>query len=165
MRLSAFPRALLDLVGSQNFGVNVKELSETISPVIDITPNYLSARLSTFAGIGTGAPASGFNLVHTVPAGKVWALFTAAASFSPEAGVAGDVGLAMIGIQNPNYRAWLTNWVTVAASTTKAAAQTFPQPLYVPPGFRLGAYLQNITGVPTVASSVEVNLLYVELNA
>jgi len=166
VKLTGFPRGLLDLIGSNNFGDNPNEMSPVIVPTIDLTDLYMATRIVSRAGIGSGAPAAGVNrvLLTEVPQGKLWALYSAAASFSAEAGVTADVGLALTVPADNAYRTYLTNWVAVAAGLTKAATAQFA-PMFLPSGSRLGVYLQNVTGVPTVASSVECNLIAAEFSA
>jgi len=160
--LTNFPKGLLDLVGSNNFGENPREMSDLITPVMEIGRLYLAQFLTTVAGIGVGAPTAGFNLIANlvVPTGKVWALYSVAAAFTTEAGVAGDVLVSLVSIGN--VRTFLSNSVATAASQTKMSTTQFSDPVMLPAGTKLGVYLQNITGVPTGASSVECNALIAE---
>lgn len=168
MKVSGFPRGLLDLLGSNNFGENPSELSSVIVPVVDLTPLYLASRVASRAGIGsTAIPVQGFNPVTllTVPSGRVWAVYSAAAGFSPEAGVTGSVALAVISPTDNAYRTYLSPLVdAVAGDVTRIAAANFA-PLWLGPGCQIGAYLINVTGAMTAASSIEANALISEFRA
>lgn len=167
--LARYPRGLLDLMSFNSAGENVREVSNQLVEVVDIRDHLLSDVLIGVAGIRT-TPAAGNNvpnsggsagLITTVPQGEVWALYSIAASCSLEAGVTADVSATIT--VNGQYRCVVSNAVDAAAGETRWSTAVFPRPILLPSGTQLGAYLSNLTGAPTAASSIEVNGLIARL--
>lgn len=163
--ISRFPAGLLDLVGSQNFGENPRQLADVVAPVVDIGQQYL-VTLQVAAFGSTAAGAAGFNAFTNVPLvvpnGEVWkvvALNTTVVSaagqsgkFSPGVRIGGTAGPAFPLGDPVNYVASENNW-------------TFwdLQEFWAPAGYEFGAILaQVVGGAPTL---VQGAMIYSRLRA
>lgn len=154
--LSGFPKGLLSLLGSQNFGINPKDLSDVVAPTVELSELYLlSKQVSTFQTIA--APANGTNAGAglIVPAGEVWRVHAGGIFVITGVGVTLDITPITI-----------VNGITCPlASTTSIAASLFRwvpmimNPFWADAGSELGAYISALVGAPTVSIQYLVSKL------
>lgn len=155
--LSGFAKGFLSLVDSQNFGINPKDLSDTVSPVVSIEDLYLLQKQVGVLGI-VAVPAAGLNLAITVPVGEVWRVHLGGVfmingvgvtnTYTPVAEVKGGGGIAVP----------LGPGVAGPASATTLAPMTCA-PFWLNAGDSLGAYGASLVGVPTVSVAFMVSKL------
>jgi hypothetical protein len=164
-QLSRFPAGLLDLVGSQNFGENPRQMADVVAPVLDIGQQYLVTLQQ--AAFGTNAAAAaGFNAMTNVPlivpSGELWkvvALNTTVVSaagqtgkFSPGVRIGGTAGPSFPLGDPVNYVASENNWTFWDMTE-----------FWAPAGYEFGALLQQVVGgAPTL---VQVAMIYSRLRA
>jgi hypothetical protein len=153
-RIAGFPTGLLDLVGSQNFGVNPKEMVESISPTIDLGQFFLASKLLVGFNPGTDIVANGANTAKTfsltVPAGELW--IVKALSLFLSTGVGEAMTATPILTVNAGTMS-IGQGVTLAASQIRWNTATVTD-LVVPAGARFGIWGSEVTGVPTAALTV-----------
>lgn len=136
---------MLSLVGSQNFGVNVKELADIVAPTVDIGELYLVNQIDSPFG-GGAALAAGFNAISPfldIPQGELWRVFALSASVITPAGAAVTYAPA-IRINGGTFA--VSDPRTVAASVTDWNVFD-TEGLWLPSGASLGVLAQQITGV------------------
>jgi hypothetical protein len=161
VRLSAFPVGLLDLIGSQSFGENVKDLSPTIVPTIDVTDLYLANRFETIVqNVTTDVLANGQNaaktFVITVPIGEIWRVQNVSAFLGTGVGEAltAYLWLTIPGINGSVVTA-ISESTTLPASTNGWRAMSVP-PFYAKAGCKFGIWGSLVTGVPTASITANV---------
>jgi len=141
--IGAFPKGLLSMLQSQNFGINPKELSDTVVPVVDVVDCYaLSAQ---FAPANSVVLANLNNDILTVPAGKVWRV--AAAGAIVIAGV-GVTGACFLTVRTQSQNVPISETMVFAASTTRPVNMTCP-PFWLQAGDRINLWGDTIAGAPT----------------
>jgi len=149
-RLSGFPKGLLSLLGSNNFGTNPKELGETIAPVVDTT-DYFALQLQVGAAAVAGAPAGGPNILFTVPAGEVWKVCVY--SIFVATGGAATVGAAYTSASIGGATHILGAGVPLAINNSRWAVMS-AEPFFLNAGESLGAYISELVGAITLSGSL-----------
>lgn len=156
--LTGFPRGLLSLVESQNFGENIREMSASLSPVVECQDLYLASRLEVVFGSPVAVNlANGFNPIAltTVPLGEIWRVYFGNAAvvagvgatgrFSPAVRING--GVLVIGDQ-----------LDYVASTTAWSLAKSP-PFWAPSGAELGAFGAQVVGNAPVSAQFWISRL------
>lgn len=155
IQLAGFPRGLLSLLQSQNFGENPRLLADVVAPCIDTLDLYAVNQQVMITGT-SAAPGNGFNsLVNglgPVPTGEVWRVMQVSA-FATTGGAASMDGFAPCIRQNGAIL-YLSDPLGIAINLTLWRPGALTAPLYLPGGAEIGIYCQNVTGAPTVAVSV-----------
>lgn len=158
MKISAYARGLLNLVGAQNFGANVAQVNDAFAPIIDCTELLEAEKLQTVQGnAAIVGGTSTYVPTLDVPAGEIWRLrwwtlvcVTAVAETVTNAGLAWRVGGAGGNVLN------LTNPMSLIASQTSfQCAQGHPS-LIIPPGSQFGCFASAIAGAPTFVVTLYV---------
>jgi len=156
VRLSAFPRGLLSLLGAQNFGVNVKDLADVVSPVVDIAEQYLADRLEiTFGGNNA---AGGFVSGLTIPTGEVWKVYSLNIGMTTGVGVTIAAYAPAIKLSGVTYQ--VANPRAMAASSTDWNQSTL-LPMFLPAGTEFGGFYAGVVGAPLGS----VDVLFARLKA
>lgn len=147
---------MLDLVGSQNFGVAPKDLGELVVPQIDLSPLYLLTKQRAQVQI-VAVPAAGQNAGGglVVPAGEVWKVHAGGIFVLCGAGVSGDFTpiISVNGGVTP-----IADTLSVAANTTRMISMK-QEPFWLPAGAELSVYISALVLVPTVSISYLVSRL------
>lgn len=153
-RLAGFPTGLLDLVGSQNFGIAPKELLETVSPTVDMLELYSLTKQSGRISI-LSAPANGNNAGQglVVPAGEVWRIVAGGIFVAAGVGVTGDFTPI---VNSGGGTTPLGDTLSVAASTTRWITSKAGSAFWLRSGDELGAYITALAGAPTVSVAYQV---------
>lgn len=161
--LSGFPKGLLDLVGSQNFGINPKDLGETVQPVIDLTELYLVGKIDAPQG-SLAVAVNGVNIMTVggvgdpllVPNGEVWRVFAfavscfvgAASSFTYGPAVQMQGGRFQLSRSQDNATALSSNWNAMDSA-----------PIWLPAGARLMVEGQNLVGTASLSAQALISRL------
>ena len=155
-RLSGFPAGLLSLIGSQSFGINPKDLADTISPTMELGELYLLSKQEGKAIVFT-APVNGPNPGQglIVPPGEVWRVHAGGFFISTGAGVQTDANLIvnLTGATIP-----ISDSISVPASSVRMNAMK-SAPFWLQSGGELGVMLASPVGVPTVSVSYIISRL------
>ena len=143
--ISGFPRGLLDLLGSQNFGEAPRELGNVVFPVADITDLYLLSKKSVDVVIANPLT-NGTNTANSllVPNGEVWRVDGFSVFASCAAGETVDI-TPVVTISGGTMAVGPT--VPVAANQSRYAAMTL-SPFWLPSGSRVQVFASGIAGVP-----------------
>jgi len=164
--MSNLPKGLLDLLGLQSFGEAPRQLMQEVFGVVDLAEFLLSNKLETLGGNRT-TPAGGFNTITStsivVPAGELWVPKVFAVYGTAEAGVTFNIAPALR-FGGSSVGPTLAPAVAVAAGGTSSNGLPISG-LYLPAGTDVGVRVDAITGAPTAASQVNVNLLFARLRA
>lgn len=158
MIIGGFPQGLLDLLDSQNFGHNPNNLSEVVSPIVDLTDLYLTSRQAAQITSGGVLANNSSNLVAAgmqVPAGETWLVRAAGAILTAGAGVSATATLVISinGLAVP-----ISDNVLLAASTNRWIKADITR-FWLPSGAYLGIYTTDVVGAPTGTISTLVNRL------
>jgi len=147
-RLAGYPTGLLDLVGSQSFGIAPKDLSDIVGPIVDLTGLYMLTKQVAAIAI-MAAPANGTNATKglIVPAGEVWSIRAGGVFVGAGVGVSGDFTPTMI---SNGLTVALGATTPVAASTTRWLEMTMG-PIFLKAGDELTCHISLIAGAPTVS--------------
>lgn len=159
--LSSVPRGLLDLLSIRSEGRAPSNLLDEARLTIEGNDFWLSPMLISMPGNGVGAPVAGYNNCLTVLPNEMWILMQGNISVTAEAGVTfvafpaliPSSGTALIG---PSF--------AVPAASTRYGI-TNPMRMALPAGARMGVFVEQLTGVPTVASSLGFTALVYRLRA
>jgi len=144
--LHGYPVGLLSMLGSQNFGVNPKELAEVVSPVVDLSDLYLLQFQQSVSG-AVGVPGVGFNLAITVPAGQMWRVHALSGIIVHGAGVTADYALNVM--PNNGASVAVSPSISVAANQTRWLPITgAPEGLWLTAGTTIGLDIASLVGVP-----------------
>lgn len=167
MIISALPKGFLDLLGLQNFGENPRQLADAVAPVIDLLELFLANKLGSI-GQNLTTPVAGFNSLPnlTVPVGEVWIPKALCAFGATEAGVTFDFSPAVRIIGTGGSTApTLAPPVSLAANQSSSNGLPLPCTLIIPAGSDFGVRVDKLTGAPTAASSVGMNMLFARVRA
>ncbi len=144
-RLSGYPSGLLSLLGSQNFGEAPKDLSDVVSPVVDISGLYLLSSQSSALSV-LAAPANGQNQGAglVVPKSEVWRVWGGGLAITNGVGVTGEYTPIINdgGISIP-----IGNTLVTAASQTRWVPMV-QGPFWLRAGQELGVSIGALVGVP-----------------
>jgi len=162
------PSGLVDLLGMQSVGNAPHELLGAIQAGVDITDLYAIDRLqrglgSTIAIAGIGffvAGATGVAPFLEPPPGEMWMLYGLHASTGAlPAATALRLALTVRRVSLSSNAQILTDPQLVTGPAAVGFGRTWERPLLLRPGDQLGAYCNEVTGVP--ATSVFIAAFYV----
>lgn len=148
-RLAGYPGGLLSLLQSQSFGEAPKDLSDVISPVVDIAGLYLLTAQRPALAI-VAAPANGQNQGAglIVPAGEVWRIHAGGVLVQHGAG---DTGTYTPIINNEGISMPCGNTVDMVA-TSERWLPIVQTPFWLRAGQELSVSIFNLVGVPTLVA-------------
>jgi hypothetical protein len=155
------PRGLQHLLGSQSFGKNPDELSQIVTPGLDLT-GYYAAELLKTQTVNTNVASDGVigAIKFTAPVGLVAAGIEMGALAAAET-MAFDIRLANLGgvgfstvLSSSNAGDW-------DAGSTPTWGMMFPNMLIVPGGAEIQGWLTNYAGALLGGT---FRVLYVDLN-
>lgn len=160
MRLSAYSRGFLSLVGAQNEGIGLRESSNFLQPTLDVTRFLGFDKLESIQGTNplpngtTDFPAS-----LTVPLGEVWRLRTGSILATAGAGASSvNVGaLARVGGSGGNS-IFLTPPMQLAASSS-TFLPILQDDLLLNAGSGIGAFASATVLAPTYVLTLWVERL------
>lgn len=160
-QLSGFPAGLLSLVGSQNFGENVRELAYVVGPIVDLTDMYACTQQVLLAGTNAAAT-GGFNScangIGPVPQGELWRVVAIGGSVVTGAGV--TIGGWSPSVRKDGADVVLMPQVAAAASQTIHTGGALTAPLLLTPGCDVGIKATQVAGGTFIAA---VQLLFARL--
>lgn len=157
------PLGLQQLLGSQNFGQNPRELAQTVQPTIDLFPFFGSGLLRVAEA--TGGRGDEGLICNVEFFGRV-AVVSMSAHYQ-----AGSTAVELIGFgfalselagDTPSDETYLKTWVpeSWAATSHCTWGYTLPYPLLLESGAKLGAYYTSFAGA---ADSLKLRVLYYDL--
>lgn len=150
MRVSAFARALLNLVDAQVGGQGLSEMSDAIAPTIEISrmlglPRQVQARFQT-------NPVAGVYAIHyTVPPGEVWLVRSLGMQVNC-GGAASQVGAHLCCARDTLNLAVLSGSVDTPINTMRAVA--IQPDLMLPSGCTIGVLAEQVVGAPVITSGI-----------
>lgn len=148
-RLAGYPSGLLSLTGSQNFGINPKELSDSVVPVVDIGELYAVTQQVVLSDNLNPVPGTGFRQgvpVVSVPVGELWRVLTMSViAITPAASTITFAPAAQI---QANVL-FMNDPISVVASSTRWSVSKLP-PAWFGPGTSFGVYVGELTGAAVI---------------
>lgn len=149
-QIAGFPSGLLDIVGSQNFGEAPRDLSQVVSPTMDLTELYLLSK-QRIEAVANFVVVNGSNTANSllVPAGEAWRVYGFSAFVSFAVGDSGSmtalmtlngIGMAM-GETRLHVAGTVEAWFVYASQT----------PIWIPAGARLSLFATAVGGVPNAS--------------
>lgn len=154
-QIAGFPTGLLDLLGSQNFGENPRDLGNVIAPVVDVRELFQVTKQRVIFNSGTDVLANGNNSLKTfaltVPAGEVWRIVAGSAFLNTAVGE--TVGQAYLSATIGGGTTIISDGVPLAASQTRWANLS-AEPFFAPAGTLLSIWGSEVVGVPTAALTI-----------
>lgn len=167
-KISNFPRGLLDLLGMYTFGETPRNVGDDVAPTIEMLEMFLSAKLVTIGGQAAAPPSAGYNALpnqFAVPANEVWVVKALTAFGVTEAGVTMSISPAVrLGGTGGSIAPTLGRPQPMGASTNMSCPAEVTS-LWLPAGAELGIRVDALTGVPTGASTLNLNALVARLKA
>lgn len=150
-------KSLLDVIGAQNFGEAPRTFSDTVVPIVDVTPMYVCNTVLIDGATSAAGFADGvFNAVARTPVGTLRYYHDISLVLTL---LAAQVGMARIAAQvqgntNPALRIGLSELVGVntapAAENNYATSRHFGPPMLMPAGIEVG--WEIFTAVPATAT-------------
>jgi hypothetical protein len=151
VRVSRYPRGFLDLVQAQTRGKALEECAEFLQPTIDVGP-YLELGTLFVGQASTGVLVLGWNPLATLTADKLIArLYAASATMVTGGANSADfsLGFSVDGINVVH----ISDTVVQGVSQTRANVAKLSGPLTFAPNTRLGVWVSNLVGTPTMTVS------------
>jgi len=149
--LSNYPKGLLDLLGSQNFGENPRIFEDRILGVVDVGAQLqvnktVAIATPAFLPGGTGFRVDANNLLR-VPAGETWLVKAFHAGVTTAVGEAINYHPA-VGMDGNSFA--LATSRAVGASLNDSHP-SIVQGFWIPAGAQLGVFVNSLTGAPFAA--------------
>lgn len=147
-------------------GKQPNQLQDQVLCTVDTVEMLLASKLEVAGGQAT-TPAQGFNVIgaagaFTVPANQVWVLKAITAFGLAEAGVTFSISPALR--FGGSIAPTLAPPEALVASSSTSNGVTTPD-LWLPSGTELGVRVDRLTGVPTAASTLNLNIIFARLRA
>jgi hypothetical protein len=151
--ISKLPLGLLDFLGIKNFGRYPTSLADFIQPVWDMLEHTSAANLTGTADTATALVGVNFNPgsgLVLVPQDELWYVpaYGSSAQFATAAGEALTAQFAMNATTNLGGSRILGERIVLAASQRLRSNSEIAY--FAPPGTIFGAWVDSLTGAPTV---------------
>jgi len=148
--INKLPFGLLGFLGLKNGGQNPSDLSNILSPVIDLADLYYGTNKQLFR-VQANVTAIGFNALATVPNDEVWYVIGAACNSNAVlgAGVSLRGAMAYAAIDGAAFNVVpLGEYASMTVGEVWYSAAVLGRPLVLAPGSQLGVYCTFIAAGP-----------------
>lgn len=159
LRIQRIPAGLLNFLGIVGSGRTLEELSQTVSPIVDVSGFYQQPDLDSIASANVQVAAEGDEARIVVPPGESWKLIALGAVMvaltPPEqaffyCGYGIENGTGVPGLTVP-FVFQQQPKVVAAPTETIRIGGTLPQVVILPPGGHImAAIMQPIGGLPSI---------------
>lgn len=139
------PRGLLGLLDAKTQGQTPSDTTGVLSPVIDLTPNYLADIPFDVGQASDISNTVGLNLgVVTVPAGELWYVYAISSEqISAGAGTSGAIATVLnvptAALSMVLATSFAPSVVPYGAGNSNAAFVNFPNPILLGPGAQIAS--------------------------
>lgn len=150
------PAGLLSLLRAQNFGENPRDLSGTISSVVDVRDQYIFNNLEhgfalftpTLGFVAQNTPTLSGEISVTVPTGELWWIEDVSIRLNPQAGISfrGQIVLR----EPPTQHLALSE--TFEAQTGEHVVLGARPRFWIEPGCTLMTNFDKVVGVPAAGA-------------
>lgn len=151
LTIQRFPKGLLGLLDMKGSGQTPPDLSSIVQPQIDVSALYMAdARRSLGGGAGPNVLLGfAFNNGSKVPEGEMWVVNNITVTVTTGGAVTGEYAA---GYQDNGSNSFVVSpYMTVPISQTVVGigVQFAPWSLVLMPGYKVGIWGKNLTGLTT----------------